>query len=323
MTAVYEQTARDLFALVGSRTVTVCFMELLGESCFDMLNAGAPCNLATAVDGSVHPYPCVEVHVSSAAELLSLIDLAGKLRATAATGVHDQSSRSHAVCRIFVEAAGVGGGEDEGCLTFVDLAGSEHRIDNAEHNPERQKEGAKINASLAALKECIRATAAGSNFIAFRQNRLTQILRGCFVSTGRHPTVVIATVSPSSKDTEHTLNTLRHASIMDGQGEAKAKNSSHLTGGTTTKEDLGEIDVTKIARERIARRKSGQEKPPDEWKRPPLHQLKESNLARRSALDLRCVQGLPPRVARALSEARRATENDRQRVRLSRQPTAV
>lgn len=32
-----------------------------------------------------------------------MINLAAKLRATAATGVHDQSSRSHAVCRIYVE----------------------------------------------------------------------------------------------------------------------------------------------------------------------------------------------------------------------------
>ena len=38
-------------------------------------------------------------------ELVGMINLATKLRATAATGVHDQSSRSHAVCRIFVDGA--------------------------------------------------------------------------------------------------------------------------------------------------------------------------------------------------------------------------
>ena len=30
-------------------------------------------------------------------------------------------------------------------------------------------------------------------------------------------TVVIVTVSPASKDTEHSLNSLRHACMMDGQ----------------------------------------------------------------------------------------------------------
>eukprot|EP00435_Cladocopium_sp_Y103_P075176 s3_g54.t1 len=176
MRSIYEQAADDIFSGVDGRTVTVSFIELFGENCFDMLNQGAPCQLTTAQDGSVHPFPCVEVEVSNPMELLALIELAGKLRATAATGVHDQSSRSHALCRIFVES-----GDVEGCVTLVDLAGSEHRIDNAEHNAERRKEGAKINASLAALKECIRARASHSKFIAFRQNRLTQLLRGCFL----------------------------------------------------------------------------------------------------------------------------------------------
>ncbi|CAK9004632.1 Diatom spindle kinesin-1, partial [Durusdinium trenchii] len=96
MRSVYEQAAEDIFLGAQGRSVTVSFIELFGENCFDMLNQGAPCQLTTGQDGSVHPFPCVEVEVVSPAELLALIDLAGKLRATAATGVHDQSSRSHA-----------------------------------------------------------------------------------------------------------------------------------------------------------------------------------------------------------------------------------
>lgn len=37
--------------------------------------------------------------------------------------------------------------------------GSEHRIDSMYHSGERRSEGAEINASLAALKDCIRAKA--------------------------------------------------------------------------------------------------------------------------------------------------------------------
>lgn len=40
-----------------------------------------------------------------------------------------------------------------GVLMLVDLAGSERNIDSSEHNQQRRKEGAEINASLAALKE--------------------------------------------------------------------------------------------------------------------------------------------------------------------------
>ena len=64
------------------------------------------------------------------------------VRTTAATGVHDASSRSHAVLRVYVRGSGGGGeeaaaggaasgrdgggeAEDEGVLTLVDLAGSE------------------------------------------------------------------------------------------------------------------------------------------------------------------------------------------------------
>eukprot|EP00429_Kryptoperidinium_foliaceum_P003262 CAMPEP_0176021724 /NCGR_PEP_ID=MMETSP0120_2-20121206/10556_1 /TAXON_ID=160619 /ORGANISM="Kryptoperidinium foliaceum, Strain CCMP 1326" /LENGTH=489 /DNA_ID=CAMNT_0017354845 /DNA_START=29 /DNA_END=1495 /DNA_ORIENTATION=+ len=312
MSSIYERVASDMFALVGERPVSVCFVELLGDNCFDILNAGAPCNLSTGADGSVHPYPCVEVPVSEPAELKGLIDMAAKLRATAATGVHDGSSRSHACCRIFVQGDGT-----ETCLTLVDLAGTEHRIDSAEHNAERQKEGAKINASLAALKECIRATAAKAKFVPFRRNRLTQLLRGCFAGEHAHPTVIIATVSPSSKDTEHSLNTLRHACIMDGQGESKAGESTHLTGGAVTSENLGEVDVTKIARERIAAKKKAA--PPERplgKAAPPAHQAKQSNTSRRSALDKRCLTRLPPHLSEAIAAARANPANERQRARL-------
>jgi len=319
MSAIYQRAANDLFAHADGKLVTVCFVELLGDNCFDMFNQGASCTLNTAADGSVHPYPSVEVTVQSASELLALIELATKLRATAATGVHDQSSRSHAVCRIFVDCS-ENGIDAEGCLTLVDLAGSEHRIDNAEHNAERRKEGAKINASLASLKECIRASAAGAKFIAFRQNRLTQLLRGCFVGTG-HRTVVIACTSPSSKDTEHSVNTIRHACIMDGQGETKSGQSSHMAGGTVTKELLGEINVTQIARDKRAQRKSEGGGGPikDEWVKPqPAHQAKQSSLVARASLDARCVRALPSQLSQALLEARQAWGTIRQRARLTR-----
>lgn len=322
MKSIYERAASALFEQADTRTVTLCFVELLGDACFDMLKQGEPVQLTTALDGSVHPYPCVEVPVADASELLALIELATRLRATAATGVHDQSSRSHAICRIFVEASSgdVGGSADvvEGCLTLVDLAGSEHRVDSAEHNAERRKEGAKINASLAALKECIRASAAGASFISFRQNRLTQMLRGCFAGR-KHKTVIIACVSPSSKDTEHSLNTIRHACIMDGQGDGKSKQGAYVTGGVVSKELLGAIDVTGIARER--RKNKGEPERLDDWKKPPpTHQAKTSNTVSRAALDRRCVRQLPTTVQKALTDAREDLSAMRQRWRLNRPP---
>eukprot|EP00403_Amphidinium_massartii_P004885 CAMPEP_0178382306 /NCGR_PEP_ID=MMETSP0689_2-20121128/6426_1 /TAXON_ID=160604 /ORGANISM="Amphidinium massartii, Strain CS-259" /LENGTH=790 /DNA_ID=CAMNT_0020002507 /DNA_START=19 /DNA_END=2388 /DNA_ORIENTATION=- len=323
MSSIYERMAGDLFAQAeGSRTITVSFIELLGDSCFDVLNSGSACNLVTGGDGSVHPFPSVEVPVTNAAELQALFEMAAKMRATAATGVNDQSSRSHALCRVFIQDAGaaVDDPSHEGSLTLVDLAGTENRIDNAEHNAERQKEGARINASLAALKECVRATAGGAKFVAYRRNRLTQLLRGCFAEG--HSTVIIATVSPSSKDTEQSLNTLRHACIMDGQGEAQSTKSTHITGGVLTKEELGEINVTKIAREQqAAKRRLGQATGTVERSAPEESRMKptSSSSGKRSQVERKNQQALPPDLLKALLAARAGTYTaDRQRARISR-----
>jgi hypothetical protein len=102
------------------------------------------------------------------------------------------------------------------------------------------KESADINSALMALKDCFRAyhkavgtsaprtsQAQGASFssssaseqvhIPFRASLLTRILKHCFVqSTCKadtlrlHKTTIVATVSPSVLDTEHTLNTLDH-----------------------------------------------------------------------------------------------------------------
>ncbi|CAM9428632.1 unnamed protein product, partial [Chrysoparadoxa australica] len=138
------------------------------------------------------------------------------LRATETTGVHDASSRSHAICKVFMHLPDGG----EGTLVMVDLAGSETSIDSAKHNAARRKECAQINSSLMALKDCIRCLAKGAShkgYQPFRKSKLTLFLRPSFTMKAAE-TVVVATVSPGSKDTEHTLNTLRHACIMDGQG---------------------------------------------------------------------------------------------------------
>lgn len=288
MSAIYESASQDLFdaiAAAGSKpTVSVSFVELAGDKCADMLNRGKQVQLLTGRDGAVHPYPLAEVTVHTAEELLCFIRLACALRATEATGVHNQSSRSHAVCRIFIDY----GDGQEGILQLIDLAGSEHRIDSAEHDAARRKEGAQINSSLAALKECVRCKAASAGkptaaaaFLPYRKSKLTHLLRACFEDC--NPTVVIACVSPSSKDTEHSLNTIRHACIMDGQGTGAHEHAptaanaagkqhgtpqtvklsshikcittaSHITGGEVVKQNCGEVDVTGLARERRAQR---------------------------------------------------------------------
>ena len=98
-----------------------------------------------------------------------------------------------------------------GRLVFIDLAGSERGADTLQQSRQTQQDGAGINRSLLALKECIRAMDRDKLHIPFRDSELTKVLREIF--TGRSSrSVMIATISPASSCCEQTLNTLRYAS---------------------------------------------------------------------------------------------------------------
>jgi len=94
-------------------------------------------------------------------------------------------------------------------MSFIDLAGSERGADTMDNNKQTRMDGAEINKSLLALKECIRALDLDKKHTPFRGSKLTQVLKDSF--TGNSKTTMIANVSPASGCCEHTLNTLRYA----------------------------------------------------------------------------------------------------------------
>ncbi len=70
-------------------------------------------------------------------------------------------------------------------------------------------DGAEINKSLLAVKECIRAIDQEKRHLPFRGSKLTMVLKDSFIGNCR--TIMIGCVSPNSLSCEHTLNTLRYA----------------------------------------------------------------------------------------------------------------
>ena len=93
-------------------------------------------------------------------------------------------------------------------MSFIDLAGSERGADTIDNNRQTRLDGAEINKSLLALKECIRALDLEKKHTPFRGSKLTQVLKDSF--TGNSKTTMIANVSPANSCCEHTLNTLRY-----------------------------------------------------------------------------------------------------------------
>ncbi|GJN18332.1 hypothetical protein PR202_gb05482 [Eleusine coracana subsp. coracana] len=126
---------------------------------------------------------------------------------------HEESSRSHAILQLAIKKR-VDGNDSKpprpvGKLSFIDLAGSERGADTTDNDKQTRIEGAEINKSLLALKECIRALDNDQTHIPFRGSKLTEVLRDSFIGNSR--TVMISCISPSSGSCEHTLNTLRYA----------------------------------------------------------------------------------------------------------------
>lgn len=126
-------------------------------------------------------------------------------RTSGSTGANSESSRSHAILQMQLKH----NGKVFGKMSFIDLAGSERGADTINTNKQTKMDGAEINKSLLALKECIRALDLEKKHLPFRGSKLTQVLKDSF--TGNSKTTMIANVSPANSCCEHTLNTLRYA----------------------------------------------------------------------------------------------------------------
>uniref|UniRef100_A0A5B7C069 Kinesin-like protein n=1 Tax=Davidia involucrata TaxID=16924 RepID=A0A5B7C069_DAVIN len=207
----------------------VSFFEIYGGKLFDLLNDRK--KLCMREDGKQQV--CIvglqEYRVSDVETIKELIEKGSATRSTGTTGANEESSRSHAILQLAIKRS-VHGSESKparvvGKLSFIDLAGSERGADTTDNDRQTRMEGAEINKSLLALKECIRALDNDQGHIPFRGSKLTEVLRDSFVGDSR--TVMISCISPNAGSCEHTLNTLRYADRVKS-----------LSKGSNTKKDV-------------------------------------------------------------------------------------
>ncbi|XP_077416971.1 uncharacterized protein LOC144048647 [Vanacampus margaritifer] len=207
---LYVLAVQDIFAhLLATRSpmlVYVSFCEIYCRQVYDLLNNRK--RLFVREDGNnvVHIAGLCDVRVESVNSLLKVISQGLAARTKRVSGVNPLSSRSHALLQIQLRSPNQ---HIIGRMWFIDLAGSERASDTTATDWQTRMEGAEINQSLLALKECIRSLDQEQRHTPFRQSKLTQVLKDSFV--GNSMTCMIANISPGNVATEHTLNTLRYA----------------------------------------------------------------------------------------------------------------
>ncbi|KAL3508105.1 hypothetical protein ACH5RR_033487 [Cinchona calisaya] len=226
------------------------FFEIYGGKLFDLLSDRK--KLCMREDG--RQQVCIvglqEFEVSDVQIVKEFIEKGNAARSTGTTGANEESSRSHAILQLAIKKHNEikdsrrnndgnesRGGKVVGKISFIDLAGSERGADTTDNDRQTRIEGAEINKSLLALKECIRALDNDQIHIPFRGSKLTEVLRDSFVGNSR--TVMISCISPNAGSCEHTLNTLRYADrvkSLSKSGNTKKDQGSSSVPPPSTKE---------------------------------------------------------------------------------------
>ncbi|KAL0097047.1 P-loop containing nucleoside triphosphate hydrolase protein, partial [Phycomyces blakesleeanus] len=226
---LYVLAARDVFSLLRQPqyqhlTAWIGFYEIYQGQLYDLLNSRK--KLFAREDGK-HNVVIVglkEYVIKNVEDLMQVFEYGSQARSTGSTGANSDSSRSHAVLQILLRPE-KSRKKIAGKLSFIDLAGSERGADRGDADVKTRMEGAEINKSLLALKECIRALDQDKRHTPFRQSKLTQVLKDSFVGNSR--TCMIATISPNQSNSEHTLNTLRYADrVKELKGERDRRGMS-------------------------------------------------------------------------------------------------
>jgi len=195
--------------------VRASFLELYNEEIRDLLshNPKNKLELREKPDVGVYVKDLSSFPIQDAEEMISKLQLGRKNRAVGETKMNRDSSRSHSIFTITIEASEIGpDGENHirmGKLNLVDLAGSE-RQSKTQATGDRFKEAININQSLTTLGNVISALVdPKATHIPYRDSKLTRLLQDSL--GGNTKTVMVANIGPADWNYDETLSTLRYA----------------------------------------------------------------------------------------------------------------
>ncbi|XP_063745805.1 kinesin-like protein KIF2A isoform X2 [Eleginops maclovinus] len=237
---IYALSARDVFLMIKKPNykkldlqIFATFFEIYSGKVFDLLNRKAKLRVLEDGKQQVQVVGLHEREVKCTEDVLKLIEIGNSCRTSGQTSANAHSSRSHAVFQIILRRRG----KMHGKFSLIDLAGNERGADTSSADRQTRLEGAEINKSLLALKECIRALGRNKPHTPFRASKLTQVLRDSFIGENSR-TCMIATISPGMASCENTLNTLRYANRVKEFGISPSDIPFNQSAGSGSRSDL-------------------------------------------------------------------------------------
>ncbi|GMH67828.1 hypothetical protein TrST_g13517 [Triparma strigata] len=198
-------------------TIKMSYLEIYNEEIKDLLATNSDdkrvLKVCENLGGEVSVSNLSYVPVTCPEQVSTLMQSASLNRATGSTNMNAVSSRSHAICTIYVERTKNDGSDVVvSKLSLVDLAGSE-RQKRTKAEGERLKEGISINKGLFVLGQVVSSlsdpNAGANNHVPYRDSKLTRLLTDSL--GGNSLTVMVCCVSPADINLDESSNTLRYA----------------------------------------------------------------------------------------------------------------
>ena len=207
---------REMDVRVGKdMRASVSYLEIYNEGMYDLLaDEIVPDSDLVVVDrdGEMEVKHLTKKKCGDEAEALRFFFAGERNRAVADHVLNKTSSRSHCVFTVHLESRSTGDGDDRTVvskLNLVDLAGSE-RVKKTHVTGKALVEATHINKSLTFLEQTVNALSRGDKHVAFRQSKLTSVLRDAL--GGNCKTTMIACTWPDEAHAEETISTCRFAS---------------------------------------------------------------------------------------------------------------
>ena len=199
--------------------IKMAYVQIYLDGITDLLNPKNDIDIREDPKDGVYVAGVTWSPVTTTKEALTVLDKGNGNRATAATKMNADSSRSHAALMLSITCTG-GPRTLMGKLFLVDLAGSE-RIKKSGVEGAALDEAKAINLSLTTLGRCIEILSSGKKEKPpFRESKLTRLLSNAI--GGAAKTTLIVCVAPTVSDVFETTNSLEFG-LQAMKVETKAK----------------------------------------------------------------------------------------------------